>query len=86
MWGTFCSTIFRHQRHYMNVTRALQKQRIFPIKLTEKEQKIQKILLNVVEHLEQTNSTKITLRIAGGWVRDKVVNSHIVNGARIQRY
>jgi hypothetical protein len=44
------------------------KQQIFPIKLTEKEVQIQKILVQVAEEFKE----KVQLRIAGGWVRDKV--------------
>jgi hypothetical protein len=62
----------------MNFPKRIQK--IFPVQLSKKEAQIQHILLQVVDDLEQKTNLKIQLRIAGGWVRDKVLDSYIVNG------
>jgi len=42
------------------------------ITLTEKENKIFDILCNVCDYIKEKGKEKPTLRIAGGWVRDKV--------------
>jgi hypothetical protein len=43
--------------------------------LNEKEKEMREVLLKVVEfiHQKDPNLPKINLRIAGGWVRDKVI-------------
>ena len=42
------------------------------INLTENENKIFNILRNVSNYIKEKGNEKPTLRIAGGWVRDKV--------------
>lgn len=48
------------------------------ITLTEHEEKIFKLLVEFTDFLkrEKPNLPPITLRVAGGWVRDKVINYH----------
>ncbi|KAJ2743436.1 CCA tRNA nucleotidyltransferase, mitochondrial, partial [Coemansia pectinata] len=45
------------------------------VSLTPTEQEICELLLNVVEtiHAKQPEQPKLVLRIAGGWVRDKLL-------------
>ena len=53
------------------------------IALTNKETQIFQTLMDVV----QANQLNTTLRVAGGWVRDKVRNLiDLDNGQRIRRY
>ncbi|KAJ2498676.1 CCA tRNA nucleotidyltransferase, mitochondrial [Coemansia sp. RSA 1972] len=43
------------------------------IVLTEKEQEICSLLNHVADHIHKTTEQQLTLRIAGGWVRDKLL-------------
>ncbi|KAJ2540361.1 CCA tRNA nucleotidyltransferase, mitochondrial [Coemansia sp. RSA 1822] len=43
------------------------------IALTEKEHEICSLLNNVADHIHTTTNQQLTLRIAGGWVRDKLL-------------
>ncbi len=43
------------------------------IKLSRIESKISSLLLKVVQDLKTTKNQSVTVRIAGGWVRDKIL-------------
>jgi tRNA nucleotidyltransferase/poly(A) polymerase len=49
-------------------------------KLTEVEKRVRDLLLETVSFIQRQHpERRITLRIAGGWVRDKLLNQETVS-------
>lgn len=63
----------------MSTTESAERPRAMVIQLTEQEAKICKVLDQVAKDYEAKEGKKVQLRIAGGWVRDKVIHLGVLD-------
>jgi tRNA nucleotidyltransferase (CCA-adding enzyme) len=62
-----------------STTESAEQPRAMVIQLTDQEAKICEVLDQVAKNYEAKEGKKVQLRIAGGWVRDKVTLLHVLD-------